>query len=145
MNQFKIIFLMIVASMLFYGCEPDDDGHQFITIINNSDNKVRVQEVWSSKISNTDTLWRCGHAALSLESNTSRMFESLHHDWEEDFNYIPFIQFLVFDAEVYDSMRDYDIPCSEVDYTIPVLHYYQLKLEDLERMNWEVMYPPSEE
>jgi len=144
MKQFKIIFLMIAASMLLYGCpSTDDDGHQFITIVNKSDAKIRVQEVWWSKISYADTLWVCGLAPLSIEPNTSRMFESLYDDWEEDFKYIPFIQFLVFDAEVYDNMRDYDISCEEVDYTIPVMHYYQLKLEDLERMNWEVVYPPS--
>ena len=127
--------------MLFYGClSNDDDGHQFITIVNKSDAKIRVQEVWSSKISYADTLWVCGLAPLSIEPNASRMFESLYDDWEEDFKYIPFIQFLVFDAEVYDSMRDYDIPCEEVDYTIPVMHYYQLTLEDLKRINWQVIY-----
>jgi hypothetical protein len=51
---------------------------------------------------------------------------------------------LIFDAEVYDETVDYEIPCSETNYTIPVLHRYQLKLADLQRMNWTVVFPPQE-
>lgn len=130
--------------MLFYSCNSDDDGHKFITVVNKSDAKVTVQIVHSSKITHEDNLWRCRLPDIPIETNSSRMFESANADrdksWEDDFKYIPFIQFLIFDADVYDSMRDYDIPCEDVNYTIPVKHYYQLKLEDLERMNWEVIY-----
>ena len=144
MKYFNILFFAIAITMLFYSCNPDDDGHQFITIVNKSDAKITVQVVHSSKITHVDTLWRCRLPDLPIETNSSRMFESANADrdknWEDDFKYIPFIQFLIFDADVYDSMRDYDIPCEDVNYTIPVMHYYQLTLEDLQRLNWEVVY-----
>ena len=144
MKYFNILFFAITITMLFYSCNPDDDGHQFITIVNKSDAKITVQVVHSSKITHVDTLWRCRLPDLPIETNSSRMFESANADrdksWEDDFKYIPFIQFLIFDADVYDSMRDYDIPCEDVNYTIPVMHYYQLTLEDLQRLNWEVVY-----
>lgn len=145
MKQFRAIFLMMVVSFLFYGCpSTDDDGHQFITIVNKSDAKITVQTIQSSKITYADTLWVCGIAPLTIESNSERMFNSGRirrgSSWESELKDIPFVQFLIFDAEVYDSMRDYDIPCEDVNYTIPVKHYYQLKLEDLEHMNWEVIY-----
>lgn len=144
MKQFHILFLTIATSMLFYSCKPDDDGHQFITIVNKSDAKIKVQMVHSSKITHADTLWVCGLPYLTIEPKAERMFEPADADrdksWEDDFKYIPFIQFLIFDADVYDSMRDYDIPCEDVNYTIPVMHYYQLTLEDLQRLNWEVVY-----
>ena len=130
MKYFNILFFAIAITMLFYSCNPDDDGHQFITIVNKSDAKITVQVVHSSKITHVDTLWRCRLPDLPIETNSSRMFESANADrdksWEDDFKYIPFIQFLIFDADVYDSMRDYDIPCEDVNYTIPVMHYYQL-------------------
>jgi len=143
-KYFRLIFLSIAVLLLFYSCEPEEQGHQFITIINKSSAKITVQAVHSSKITHADTLWRCRLPDIPIETNSSRMFESANADrdknWEDDFKYIPFIQFLIFDAEVYDSIKDYDIPCEDVNYTIPVMHYYQLKLEDLERMNWEIVY-----
>lgn len=144
MKQFNILFLTIAITMLFYSCNPDDDGHQFIKIVNKSDAKITVQMIHSSKITPADTLWVCGIPDIPIEANSERMFESAnaHRDksWEDDFKYIPFIQFLIFDATVYDSLIDYDIPCSQINYAIPVKHYYQLTLEDLERMNWEIVY-----
>lgn len=143
-KYFRLIFLSIAVLLLFYSCEPEEEGHQFITIVNKSGAKITVQTVHSSKITHADTLWSCRLPDIPIETNSSRMFESANADrdksWEDDFKYIPFIQFLIFDADVYDSMRDYDIPCEDVNYTIPVKHYYQLKLEDLERMNWQVVY-----
>lgn len=141
MKKFKILFLTISFSLLLYGCPPnDDDGHQFINIVNKSDAKIKVQMIHSSKITYADTLWVCGIAPLTIEPSKERMFEPGNAIWEYDFKYIPFIQFLIFDAEVYDNIRDYNVPCNKVNYTIPVKHYYQLKLEDLERMNWQLVY-----
>ena len=145
MKKIKILFLTISFSLLLYGCPPnDDDGHQFINIVNKSDTKIKVQMIHSSKITHADTLWVCGIAPLTIEPSAERMFEPGNavrgYSWEDNFKYIPFIQFLIFDAAVYDSLIDYDIPCNKVNYTIPVKHYYQLKLEDLERMNWQLVY-----
>ena len=98
MKYFNILFFAIAITMLFYSCNPDDDGHQFITIVNKSDAKITVQVVHSSKITHVDTLWRCRLPDLPIETNSSRMFESANADrdksWEDDFKYIPFIQFL---------------------------------------------------
>lgn len=63
---------------------------------------------------------------------------------EENFRTIPYIQFLIFDAKVYEELKQYDIPCEETTYTISVLYRYQLTLEELQRMNWTVVYPPEE-
>lgn len=143
-KYFRLIFLSIAVLLLFYSCEPEEEGHQFITIVNKSGAKITVQTAHSSKITHADTLWSCRLPDIPIETNSSRMFESANADrdknWEDDFKYIPFIQFLIFDTEVYDSMRDYDIPCEDVNYTIPVMHYYQLTLEDLKRINWQVIY-----
>ncbi|MBA5791791.1 hypothetical protein H1R17_11250 [Flavobacterium sp. xlx-214] len=148
MRKFKTLFLLLSILILF-SCEADDKGHEFITIVNKSNIRIKVQMVRSSKITHADTLWVCGIAPLTIDTYEKRIFEAGRHrkrkTWENEFRDIPFIQFLIFDAAVYDSLIDYDVPCSQIDYTIPVKHYYQLKLEDLERMNWEVVYPPIED
>ena len=86
--------------------------------------------------------------ALTIEANLNRQFESANagrgKTWEDNFKTIPYIQFLIFDAKVYEEYRDYEVPCEETNYTIPVLHYYQLTLSDLQRMNWTVVFPPQE-
>jgi hypothetical protein len=93
-------------------------------------------------------LWHCRLPALTIETNASYQFECANVDrgktWEENFRTIPYIQFLIFDAKVYEELKQYDIPCEETTYTISVLYRYQLTLEELQRMNWTVVYPPEE-
>lgn len=43
------------------------------------------------------------------------------------------------------SMSISSAPCDTIQKYVPVLYRYQLKLEDLEQMNWTVVYPPEGE
>ena len=147
MKTIKIILLLFLA-LTCSACPSNKDevGHRYITIVNTSDTKIRVQ--MAIPINQADTSWHCRKPALSIEINSNRQFECMNSNreknWEDNFKTIPYIQFLIFDAEVYDEYRDYCVPCEEIDYTIPVLHRYQLRLEDLQRMNWTVVFPPME-
>ena len=149
MKKMKILIMLLFIAFICTGC-PDKckDCHQYIMVENRSDIKIRVQMIWSGSITQADTLWHCRKPALPIEINSSRQFESGRshrgESWEDDFKVIPYIQFLIFDAEIYDETVDYEVPCEETEYTIPVLHRYQLKLEDLQRMNWTVVFPPKE-
>ena len=149
MKTIKIL-LLISLTLISSACPSNDDetGHKYITIVNNSNSKIRIQTVWSISINKADTFWHCRLPAPITEQGSNRQFECSNSDrgksWENDFNAIPYIQFLIFDAETYDEYRDYGVSCEETNYTIPVLYRYQLKLEDLERMNWTVVYSPEE-
>jgi hypothetical protein len=115
---------------------------------NRSNIKIRVQMIRSGSISQADTLWHCRKSAPPIDINSSRLFECANADRGEtcESNFIraiSSIQFFIFDAEIYEELINYDIPCEETNYTIPVLHRYQLRLEDLQRMNWTVVYPPE--
>jgi len=46
------------------------------------------------------------------------------------------------EAETFDKYIDE--PCDTIRKYVPVLHTYQLTLEDLQQMNWMVVYPPGE-
>jgi hypothetical protein len=150
MKKIKVLITLLFITFICTGCPSNncEDCHQYIMLENRSDVKIRVQMIWSGSISQADTLWNCRAAALPIETNSNRQFESgrSHRSgsWEDDFKVIPYIQFLVFDAEVYDELINYEVPCEETNYTIPVLYRYQLKLKDLQRMNWTVVYPPEE-
>jgi hypothetical protein len=148
MKKIKVLIMLLFIAFICTGC-PDkcEDCHQYITVENKSGIKINVQMIWRGNISQADTLWDCRVAALPIEINSSRQFECARFhrggNWENDFKVIPYIQFLIFDAEVYEETVDYEVPCEETTYTIPVLYRYQLTLEDLQRMNWTVVYPPN--
>lgn len=79
-----------------------------------------------------------------IKKDSSFIFECLntHLGWEGDFEVIPYLQIIVMDGKNYiDYFKE---PCDTIRKYVPILHRYQLKLEDLERMNWTVVYPPKE-
>jgi len=64
--------------------------------------------------------------------------------WERDFTVIPYIQILVMDNDIYTFyISKFNYNCDSISNYVPILHCYQLKLEDLQRMNWTVVYPPE--
>lgn len=130
--------------MLFYGCLSNDDGHRYIIFVNNSDKEIGCQEFWSESITNADTLIRCSAGVDGILPNSVHKFKSLSNSgWESDFKMIPYIQYSVIDIEAYDNYIS--APCDTIRKYVPIFHIYKLTLEDLERMNWEVVYPASEE
>src|SRR5690554_1914496 len=142
MKQFKIIFLMTAASMLLYGCPSTDDEHRYIIFVNNSDKEIGCQEFWSESITSADTLIRCKTGIHGILPNSVHEFKSLSNSgWESDFKTIPYIQYSVVDIEAYDNYIS--APCDTIRKYVPILHIYKLTLEDLQRMNWTVVYPPS--
>lgn len=141
MKKSKIVLLLIVTSILLCAC-PEDNGHDYISIVNNSEKTIACQEFWSGSIAETDSLYQCRIGIRSILPDSSRLFESLNKSWEIDFNLIPFIQFIVMDTETYYKYRKE--PCDTIRKYVPILHRYRLTLEDLQQMDWKVIYPPEE-
>ena len=144
MKQLKITILLIAMSMLLCACPDKTEGYRYITFVNKSDRGIVCQRVWSGAITNTDTLFFCGMGVVGIIADSQHNFECPIRDngWEDSFNIIPFLQFLVMDAESYD--RYIEAPCDTIRKYVPILHRYQLTLEDLKRMNWTVVFPPEE-
>jgi hypothetical protein len=142
MKQFKIIIVFITISMLLCGC-PNEYGHSYITFINKSERDISCQDFWSGHITDVDTLFQCRIGAVRIPADSLCNFPSLNHfGWETDFRAIPYIQFLVMDRDIYWKFRLE--PCDTIRKYVPILHCYRLTLEDLQRMNWTVIYPPEE-
>ena len=147
MKQIKITMLLITASIVLCGCPNNDDGHRYITFVNKSEREIACQKFCiSGHVTNEDMLFQCSMPAVGISSDSSYNFRSLGYSgWEAEFTTggLSYAQFLVMDAELYDK---YIKPpnCDTIRKYVPILHRYQLKLEDLQRMNWTVVYPPEE-
>jgi hypothetical protein len=142
MKQFKITILMIATSMLLCACPNKEDGHRYITFVNKSERDISCQDFWSGHITDADTLFQCRIGAVGIPTDSLCNFPSLNHSgWETDFRAIPYMQFLVMDRDVY--WQYHSEPCDSIRKYVPVLHCYRLTLEDLQRMNWTVVYPPE--
>jgi hypothetical protein len=143
MKQIRMIILLLTVCSILYAC-PKKTGHQHITFINKSDREVVCQPHYlTGDITSEDILFQCRKGANGILSGSSYYYSSgRYSDWETDFNNgILFVQFLIMDAEIYDSYIT--APCDTIRKYVPILHRYQLTLEDLQRMNWTVVYPPE--
>ena len=136
----RILIILISLFFITFSC-IDKEGHKFITIINNSNEDVICLPIIQGKISPDDTLYRCRMTKHYFNNNKCILESSARKDtWEDNFNKIPlpYIQLLI----VKDSVASH-IPCDTIRKYNMVLHRYQLTLEDLQSMNWEVYYPPE--
>ncbi|GHU75013.1 hypothetical protein FACS189413_19680 [Bacteroidia bacterium] len=145
MKQLNAIILLITTSILLCACpDKDENGHRYITFVNKSGKFIACQEFWSGHITDADTLFQCRIAAFGIPVDSLCSFYSLNQSgWETDFEAIPCIQFLIMDGDIY---KEYITPpdCDTIRKYVPILHCYRLTLEDLQRMNWRVVYPPKE-
>jgi len=134
-----LIFLVLICA----GC-PKEQGTRYITVINKSERKIVCQPYCSNvKVPNTDTLFQCRHAADGILPDSLYRYSSASYSgWEIDFKEITYIQFLIMNSEIYENYIG--TPCDTIRKYVPILHCYRLMLEDLQSMNWTVVYPPEE-
>jgi len=142
MKLLKITTLLIVVAMLLYACPKLES--QDITVVNKSEKRIDFQPYFlTTNPTHEDTLFQCGKLVFGVQADTLRRLPAgTHSDWKNEMKGYSFLQILIMDAEVYDMYIT--APCDTIRKYVPVLHRYQLTLEDLQRMNWTVVYPPEE-
>jgi hypothetical protein len=144
MKQVNIISLMILSGACLCACLcclHREDGHRYITFVNKSGKEIVCQEFWSGSITDADTVYQCRIGAVGIPADSLHHFESLDYSgWESDFKVIPYIQYSVMDAMIFDKYIA--TPCDTIRKYVPILHFYRLTLEDLQQMEWTVVYPP---
>ncbi|OAV76275.1 hypothetical protein Barb7_00029 [Bacteroidales bacterium Barb7] len=146
MKQLKTAVKYIAIACALTGCSPKDTGSLYIAIVNKSSKEISVQEILKGKITPEDTIFQCRMFAFPIPADSTFLLQSFEANrgwgWKMDFKSIPYIQFLIMDSEVYNQYRNE--PCDTIRKYVPVLHRYQLTYDDLERMNWTVVYPPGD-
>ncbi len=140
-----IIIIMTFICLCFCAC-PNDDGHPYIKILNKSDKMILFQEIadWTDfsfycDYRVTPFLYRIPSDSFYLHK-APKDWKDLY--WEEYLAKGKTTSIFVVDADTY--FKYWEEPCDTIRKYVPILHLYQLKLEDLERMNWTVVYPPEE-
>ncbi len=143
-NILLIGFSLIAIPFMAFDCDCSGrDKHECITFVNKSNIEIYVS--WSTKPISTpnDTITYCGNIETPLIPDSKFDFGyGVIDTWDDFFCARPYVQFMVF-SESY-SLED----CTEEylkDFTEKhQLKRYQLTKEDLDRMNWTVVYPPEE-
>jgi len=133
------LFITILSS-----CIKSEKNNKIITLINKSDNAVLFQPLVLEIYNTDDTLFQC--AGNFFGFGISSIFEfrcGRHCNWKTELNNSKYLQLIYVDKDVYEQYLGE--PCDTIRKYVPILHRYQLTLEDLRRMNWTVVYPPEEE
>ena len=128
-------------------CDDKSNEHKYFTIINKSSMNIRCQMILQGIITPADTILDCGIVAdfISADSIFSIKSPGYSGGWETTFRGVPYLQLLMMNDSMYMhyfTMSNFN--CDTIRKYVPILHRYQLKLEDLQRMNWTVVYPPEE-
>jgi hypothetical protein len=133
----KILFFSIC--LMLTAC-PNKKGQEFIYIKNESDKKIAFQVSPNKQ----DTMFYCSNVGRmilpTVESNSTFFLETgdARATWDV---FLKSLTVFILDGELYDEY--WQQPCDTIRKYVPVLHCYQLTLEDLQQMNWTVVYPPE--
>jgi hypothetical protein len=140
MKQFRITILLIATSLLLCAC-PERNGQEFIYIVNKSDKKIAFQ-ILENKQYETFYCSDAGRTILfNIERNSTLRLNDgdAYSSWD---SYLKSLTVFILDGELYDEY--WQQPCDTIRKYVPILHTYRLTLEDLQCMNWTVIYPPDE-
>jgi hypothetical protein len=147
MKQLRKIILLATAAgiILSYSCDKEA-GHEYISIVNNTEKDICYQIMLQTEINIKDTIFQCHKIPVTIPVNSAHSQESAGRagGWERHFKSIRYVQFLIMDRETFFPYLQYYADCDTIRKYVPILHRYQLTLEDLQRMNWTVVYPPEE-
>lgn len=121
MKYFKILILFTVAGLL-QGCPDIDDVDAEITIINNSEDEI----YWWARGKVAKLEWQ-PNENFFIERNSSAKLGYINDGSR--------LYIWLFDREVIDNT-----PWEEVVENEMYLIRYDLTIQDLEAMNWEIIY-----
>jgi hypothetical protein len=126
MRIIKIIFLSVVC-LIFYGCPSIDDVDSTIYIKNNSQNDIYFWE----RGKNPELLWKPNETFLIPSQSTYILkgnYLGAHSDGSKFYIWL-------FDREVINNT-----PWEEVVENERYLIRYELTLQKIKALNWEVIY-----
>jgi hypothetical protein len=140
MKQLRMTILLVAISILLCAC-PDKTGQEFIYIVNKSDKTITFDFL----VNKQDTTFYCSSTGRTVlfDVKSDSTFKLNNGDayssWD---NYLKSLTIFILDGELYEEY--WQQPCDTIRKYVPILHTYRLTLEDLQRMNWTVVYPPEE-
>jgi hypothetical protein len=139
MKHLQIFTLIIASSLLLCSCPANEDGHDHITIKNNSNRRIAYQ-ARNFKIGEIDNVFNCNYLMSGgVESNSTNQFFRGSRTWEYELGNSDYLQIMLVDR---DSLFKYPVSqCDTFKKYAPVLHTYRLSVEELNKRNWTIVYP----
>ncbi len=138
MRTLKILLLATFIGFMCTACTSWVDIHENIALVNMSDQKIGCQMLWNRNISIVDSVYLANEEVHIVYPESILMYHAQNGKWEDDVKSISYVQFLIMDG---DSLQKYlNAPEDTVRKHVPVLKVYRYKQEDLEKMNWTVIY-----
>jgi len=146
---FSKVVMILILILTCSGCPKKcEDCHRFIIVFNKTNRDIAFQDGFS-----TEKRWPCnpsnnqmGTMFIILADSLSSFFRGDRFNmWEYYFEDNKYLNLVFGDYEsFYKYYFELHQPCDTIHKYVPILHQYLLTLEDLERMNWTVVYPPEE-
>ena len=140
MKKLGTMILLFSIMFVLFAC-ISKTGQDFIYIVNKSDRKIAFQVIKNKQ----DTTFYCydiGRTILfEVESNSTFKLDDgdAYSGWD---SFLESLTVFILDGELYEEY--WKEPCDTIRKYVPILHCYRLKLEDLQRMNWTIIYPSDE-
>ena len=134
--MFSIIFFNL---FVLIGCH--NKNNQILTIKNNSDQNL----LYVSSFLYPDTTLKCcppergtdEYYRWLIKANSKLVNENCYKDF--------FITYDTMDIFLFNVDTLYTVPWDTINKNYMILIRYDLSLEDLERLNWTVTYPPTKD
>lgn len=132
------VFISLV--LMVYGCPEYGKIRPDIKVINKSDYNIVLQE----QINPKENKYYCSNVGTTIwiwvKSNDSTLLVS-DETYNNNLNKSDSVIIYIIDENTYKKY--WKQPCDTFFKYVPVLHRYQLNIEDLQSMNWTVVYPPE--
>ena len=139
------IFCSIICSCILsitYSCKVD--GHEAIDLVNNSD--MTLVTNWTNDYPDTTLRQKpyiVNNRTFLIPPYSLKTYALTAPEWEsfeENFGtYFDTLMVFIFDIDVFSH---FEWPFIKENYLI--LQRYDLSLNDLQRLNWRLFFPPSE-
>lgn len=140
MRNFRIILVTVFISLMCEACTSWVDIHENIALVNMSDKVIGCQLLCDKNIASADSVYFAKSESHIVYPESVLMFRAQNGNWEDDIKSISYVQLLIMNG---DSLQKYLNTTEDfVRKHVPVLKVYRYKREDLERMNWTVIYSP---
>ncbi|WP_297677199.1 hypothetical protein [uncultured Bacteroides sp.] len=141
MKVAKIIILFLLVCLLS-ACVKQSE--RYIKIVNKSERDIVFQSIEAKHFVDQLYPYICKGTVRTISKDSSNLYLCVDPSgWKADFKLYPCMTALFMDAEAY--FRHTDESCDTIRKYVPILHVYRLTYEDLEQMNWTLVYPPAEE
>ncbi len=136
-----LILACFCITLMSSTCQKEDTGHERITFKNNSNLKLYVmgQDITYPDTSITfGDLTKTGSTQIVNPNSTNVSALEIQSTWEQRLNHPTqdTLMVFVFDAQVLETT-----PWDTVKANYLVLKRYDLSLQDLESVKWEITYP----